>query len=68
MIVTPYLVSRRLGSRDVLIAPVRDIPGIDRLPFSLRIVLENLVWQCAVRASCSWAVRGVPIPMKRVFS
>jgi aconitate hydratase A / 2-methylisocitrate dehydratase len=46
---SPTLVSRRLAGRDVLLAPVRDVPGIDRLPFSLRVVLENLVRQRAVR-------------------
>jgi aconitate hydratase len=43
------LASRRLGGRDVLLAPVAGIPGIDHLPFSLRVVLENLVRQQAVR-------------------
>jgi aconitate hydratase len=43
------LVQRRLGGRDVLLAPLSGIPGIDYLPFSLRVLLENLVRVRALR-------------------
>jgi aconitate hydratase len=43
------LVRRRLGGRDVLLAPLSGVPGIDYLPFSLRVVLENLVRVRALR-------------------
>jgi len=43
------LVSRRLGGQDILLAPLSGIPGIDYLPFSLRIVLESLLRQRAVK-------------------
>ncbi|HWO26487.1 MAG TPA: aconitate hydratase AcnA [Kofleriaceae bacterium] len=43
------LVRRRLGGRDVLLAPLSGIPGIEYLPYSLRVVLENLVRVRALR-------------------
>jgi aconitate hydratase len=49
MIISHSLVSRRLGDRDVLLAPISELRNVERLPFSLRILLENLVRQRAVR-------------------
>ena len=31
------------GQRTLRYVPVADVPGVDRLPFSLRVLLENLL-------------------------
>lgn len=49
MFVSNTLAERRLGGRAVLLASISDLPGVERLPFSLRILLENLVRQRALR-------------------
>jgi len=41
------LKSLSVAGKSFLYAPIADAPGLDRLPFSLRVVLENLTRQAA---------------------
>ncbi|MEN9545169.1 MAG: aconitate hydratase 1 [Pseudomonadota bacterium] len=43
----------RLGDRHLNYVPVAKVPGVEKLPFSLRILLENLLRQAA-RGRQSW--------------
>ena len=44
----PPLSALHVGDRTLRYVPIHDVPGVDRLPFSLRILLENLLRQAAV--------------------
>lgn len=46
---TPTLKDLSVNGRVVRYAPISDIAGIDTLPYSLRVLLENLVRQAATR-------------------
>lgn len=48
---TPALRDLTVNGRTVQYVPIRDVPGIDSLPYSLRVLLENLMRQAAVRGS-----------------
>ncbi len=48
MLTIPPLASLHVGDRTVRYVPMHDVAGIDTLPFSLRILLENLLRQAAV--------------------
>ncbi|MDP9095319.1 MAG: aconitate hydratase AcnA, partial [Pseudomonadota bacterium] len=48
MAVSPALASLQIGDRSFRYVPITDVPGVERLPFSLRILLENLCRQAAV--------------------
>ena len=43
----PALKTLSVAGASYRFAPIADIPGVDRLPYSLRVVLENLVRQAA---------------------
>ena len=45
MITIPALEPLRVGDRTVRIMPISGVPGVERLPFSLRVLLENLMRQ-----------------------
>lgn len=51
MIPTPALRDLDVNGRTVQYVPIADVPGIDTLPFSLRVLLENLMRQAAVRGT-----------------
>ena len=40
-----------INGRDLRYVPIADIPGIDTLPYSLRVLLENLCRQKTVRGA-----------------
>ncbi len=48
MATIPPLSALHVGDRTLRYVPIHDVPGVDRLPFSLRILLENLLRQAAV--------------------
>ncbi|MGI4941049.1 MAG: aconitate hydratase, partial [Janthinobacterium lividum] len=48
MVTIPPLSTLRVGGRAVRYMPIADVEGVDALPFSLRILLENLLRQAAV--------------------
>ncbi len=48
---TPALRDLTVGDRTVRYVPIADVPGVDKLPFSLRVLLENLLRQAAVRGT-----------------
>ena len=48
MVATPEISSLTTGDRTVRYVPIADVPGVDKLPFSLRILLENLLRQAAL--------------------
>ena len=48
MAMTPTLSTLQVGPRTLRYMPIADVPGVDSLPFSLRILLENLLRQAAV--------------------
>lgn len=47
----PALQDLDIQGRTVKYVPIGDVPGIDRLPFSLRVLLENLLRQAALRGA-----------------
>ncbi len=47
----PVLQKLDVNGRAVNYVPISDVPGIDTLPFSLRVLLENLKRQAAVRGA-----------------
>ncbi|HLR13145.1 MAG TPA: aconitate hydratase, partial [Burkholderiaceae bacterium] len=47
----PSLEQLVVGDRTVGYVPIRNIPGIDSLPFSLRVLLENLLRQAALQGT-----------------
>lgn len=49
MTTKPALQELNINGRTVSYVPISDVPGIDTLPFSLRVLLENLKRQAAVR-------------------
>lgn len=51
MIPTPALQDLDINGRTVRYVPISNVPGIDALPFSLRVLLENLMRQAAVRGT-----------------
>jgi len=51
MIPTPALKDLQVNGRTVRYVPIADVPGIDTLPFSLRVLLENLMRQAAMRGA-----------------
>ncbi len=48
MAATPALSLLQVGPRTLHYVPIGGVPGVDSLPFSLRILLENLLRQAAV--------------------
>src|SRR5699024_9339702 len=48
---TPALRDLAVGDCTVRYVPIADVPGVDKLPFSLRVLLENLLRQAAVRGT-----------------
>ena len=48
MITIPQLSALHIGERTVRYMPIADVPGVEKLPFSLRILLENLMRQAAL--------------------
>ncbi len=48
MVATPALATLNVGGRTLRYVPIRDVPGVGALPFSLRVLLENLLRQAAV--------------------
>ena len=48
MVAIPALATLQVGDRTVRYVPIGGIPGVDALPFSLRILLENLLRQAAM--------------------
>src|SRR5690625_3578141 len=49
MTLTPALETLHVDGRTVQYVPIANIPGIDKLPFSLRVLLVNLMSQAAVQ-------------------
>ncbi len=47
----PTLASLPVGDRVFRYAPITDVAGVERLPFSLRILLENLLRQAATEGT-----------------
>lgn len=47
----PALDDLHINGRTVRYVPIANIPGIDKLPFSLRVLLENLMRQAAVQGA-----------------
>ena len=48
MAATPTLSTLHVGDRAVRFVPIAGVPGVEALPFSLRILLENLLRQSAI--------------------
>ncbi len=48
MVAIPSLSTLQIGERAVRYVPIGGVPGVDALPFSLRILLENLLRQAAI--------------------
>ena len=48
---TPALADLHVNGRTVRYMPISSIPGIDTLPFSLRVLLENLMRQAATKGT-----------------
>ncbi len=48
---TPHIQTLPLYGRPVRYVPIGAVPGVERLPFSLRILLENLLRQQATRGT-----------------
>ena len=48
---TPHIQSLPLNDRSVRYVPIAAVPGVETLPFSLRILLENLLRQQATRGT-----------------
>ena len=44
----PALATLQVGPRTLRYVPIAGVPGVDTLPFSLRILLENLMRQAAI--------------------
>lgn len=59
-----------INDRTFLYAPIADTPDIDRLPYSLRVVLENLTRQaaCGMRNSTTVAAEIDNLLNRRVGS
>lgn len=51
MTMTPALHDLELNGRTVRYVPIGNVPGIEALPFSLRVLLENLMRQAVQRGS-----------------
>lgn len=51
MTLTPALDDLHINGRTVRYVPINAIPGIDRLPFSLRVLLENLMRQAVTKGT-----------------
>lgn len=49
MTTKPALQELNINGRTVRYVPISDVPGVDTLPFSLRVLLENLKRQAALR-------------------
>jgi aconitate hydratase len=48
---TPALRQLAFNGRNVRYVPISDVPGVDALPFTLRVLLENLLRQRIVRGA-----------------
>src|SRR5690625_1573623 len=48
---TPALRDLTVNGRTVRYVPIKDVPNVESLPYSLRVLLENLLRQAAVRGS-----------------
>lgn len=49
MVNKPAVRDLSVNGRTIQYVPITDIPGVEKLPFSLRVLLENLLRQAAVR-------------------
>ena len=58
MVAIPPLASLQVGLRTLRYVPIAHVPGVDALPFSLRILLENLLRQAAIDGADTQAEIG----------